>query len=232
MPKQPFYKSLIPLNLQFFADDPSGGSDPSGGGDTSEGDDPSDQDSKDGPNDKKYDEAYVKQLRAEAAKYRTKLKDLEGQTKTQQQEMMKKVFEAFGLEADPNKEFEKQLSDAQKKAQEAEQKANNRLIRAEVKMVAAELGIIDDEAAFALMAKDDVKVNDDGDVEGVKEALEALVEAKPYLKGQAGTPQGGGDFSGGNKPADLDAKIAEAESKGNWREVIRLQREKAFKKQS
>lgn len=149
------------------------------------------------PPPKTYDEAYVKRLRDEAAGHRTKAKDLEQKLAGASQETMAKVLKALGLEPDPNKNYEQQLADANKKAQEAEEKANQRLIKAEVKLISAELGIIDSDAALALMDKGKVKVNDSGDVEGAKEALEALLKDKPYLKGQPGNNQVGG----GSNPA-------------------------------
>ena len=52
--------------------------------------------------------------------------------------------------------------------------ANGRLISAEIKAVGGNLGLLDADAASTLMDKSKVKVKDDGTVEGVKEALEAL----------------------------------------------------------
>lgn len=135
---------------------------------------------------KTFDEAYVKSLREEAAKYRTKAKELESKIETLPNEITSKVLKALGLEPDPQKNFDQQLADANKKAQEAEQRANVRLINAEVKLLAAEMGLIDADAALALMDKANVAVDEHGAVKGVKEALEALVAAKPWLKKQAG----------------------------------------------
>jgi ethanolamine utilization microcompartment shell protein EutS len=143
-------------------------------------------------NTKVFDEAYVKKLRDEAASYRTKLRDIEIKSQEERQNLIQQLFGALGIEADPNKEFEKQLQEARAKAQEVEQRANERLIRAEVKAVATELGLVDAEAALALMDRSGVKIVDDGSVEGVKEALEALVSVKPWLKKQAENASIGG----------------------------------------
>ncbi len=74
--------------------------------------------------------------------------------------------------------------------------ANDRLIAAEVKTASVELKIVDPDAALALMDKSKIKVDDKGNVTGVKEALDALTKAKPYLVGKAtgawGDKQGGG----------------------------------------
>ncbi|MGG4288365.1 hypothetical protein ABEW81_11265 [Priestia megaterium] len=163
------HKYLLPLNLQYFSD-PSPEPQP-------EPQDPQPQD----PQPKVYDEAYVEKLRKENAKYRTKAKDLEGQTQTQQQELLKQVLGVLGIDPDPNKEFEKQLSDAQAVAQAAQQKANDKLIRAELKYVGSELGLVDVDVTYLLLDKDSLSVGDDGSVEGMKEALEQVIAAKPYL---------------------------------------------------
>lgn len=184
---------LLKLNLQFFADNPPA--------------DPVDPNTPPAdPEPKTYDETYVKQLRDEAAKYRKKAKDIEFQTQTQQQDMLNKVFAALGINPDPNLEFEKQLTAAQQQAQAAEQKANEKLIKAEVKAVGAELGIVDADVAYLLVDKSAFAVKDDGSVEGVKEALEKVVEEKPYLvksnDKQGGYVPGGRQKGNDPKPAD------------------------------
>lgn len=141
---------------------------------------------------KTFDEAYVKQLRDEAAASRVKAKQLEEQAKTAAQEATAKIFKALGIEADPEKNYEGQLAEAQKKAQEAEARASEMLVKAEVKSISIEMGLVDADAALALMDRANVKVTETGDVTGVKEALEALVTAKPWLKAKESGPVGGG----------------------------------------
>lgn len=159
---------MLNLDLQHFSDlnDP-----------------PSDPPPTDPPNTEPetFSKDYVEKLRKEAASYRTKAKELETNSQTQQQEMLKKVFETFGINPDPNLEFEKQLSAAQQTAQEAEKRANDKLIRAEIKSIGSELGIVDPEVAYLLVGKDSLVVKEDGSVEGVKEALEKVVQEKTYL---------------------------------------------------
>ena len=110
--------------------------------------------------------------------------------------------------------------DVQQRIDERLRMADNRLISAEVRAIGAELNIIDIDAAFALMDKSGVKVGEDGSVTGVKEALEALTTAKPYLVKAAGAPAGtgsAGNFprSGGDNSADYAARLAEARKSGN-----------------
>jgi hypothetical protein len=88
--------------------------------------------------------------------------------------------------------LQERLEELQKQAEEAEQtksqtleSANKRLIKSEFKLVAKELGVrkeaLDD--AFTLSDLNGVEVDEDGNVVGVKEALENLKKAKSYLFG-------------------------------------------------
>src|SRR5690625_2317401 len=187
MPVQNKEMKPLKLNLQYFADQGNQGDtnqDSTGADNQGDTQHPSDNDNQSGNTDdsKTFSEDYVKDLRSEAAKYRTKAKELETQSQSQQQETIKKMFEALGIDPDPNKELDKQLSDAQTKAQEAERKANDKLIRSEIKSIGVDLNLVDPEAAYVLADKEGFKVNDDGSVEGVRESLEKLLEEKPYLK--------------------------------------------------
>jgi len=165
-----FSPYLLKLDLQYFAEPNTPEPPP-------EPQEPEPQD----PQPKVYDEEYVKKLRDEAAKYRKKAKGLEDQTQTQQQELLKQVLGVLGIDPDPNKEFEKQISDAKAAAQEAQRKAHDKLVRAELKMVGSELGLVDVDVAYMLLDKENISVGDDGSVEGVKEALEKVLADKPYL---------------------------------------------------
>lgn len=159
---------LVKLDLQFFSEKPETPEEPV-------------SDSTPTAEPKTYDEEYVKKLRDEAAGNRVKLRELETNSKKQQQELLKQVLGVLGIDPDPNQEFEKQLSAAQSAAQEAQKKANDKLIRAELKYVGSELGLVDMDVAYLLLDKEAISVGDDGSVEGMKEALEQVISAKPYL---------------------------------------------------
>lgn len=76
-------------------------------------------------------------------------------------------------------------------AESANQRVKDLVLKNSIQAEASKLGIVDVEAAALLLDKTNVKINDDGTAEGVKESLEALLEAKPYLKGGApATPVG------------------------------------------
>jgi hypothetical protein len=77
------------------------------------------------------------------------------------------------------------------------------LLNAEVKVLANELGFADWEDARALADLSAVKENDKGELEGVKEALEALAKKKPHLlKGKQSGGSFGADVRGGGSPDD------------------------------
>lgn len=95
--------------------------------------------------------------------------------------------------------------------------ADDRLISAEIREVGAQLGLIDAEAAFALMDRSDIRVGDDGSVSGVRASLQELLRNKPYL---AGIPSASTGRAGNFPRADSDAagyaaRLAQARSSGN-----------------
>lgn len=119
------------------------------------------------------------------------------------------------LEAEKKKEnlseleklkLEKEESD--KKLIEATNRSNQMLIQSKVVSIASKLKIRDPEAAFILMDKDDVSIDDNGKVLGIENSLKALIKEKPYLLDSSNNdsnnqdPRSGGDDqnAGSNKP--------------------------------
>ncbi|WP_151737237.1 scaffolding protein [Paenibacillus tengchongensis] len=103
---------------------------------------------------------------------------------------------------------------AEKKAQEAEGKgaaalaaANQRLINAEFKVLAREKNVPAERLAAALKLADltGASVDDEGNVAGVKEAVEALIAENAYLVAEVkpGSRQVGGDTNGGSRRVDV-----------------------------
>lgn len=83
---------------------------------------------------------------------------------------------------------------AEQRAQQAEAKAKQALIKSAFVAAAAGANLVNIEDAFQLADLTAVTVSDEGQVDGVKEAVEALVKAKPYLVQAGGTQQ----TTGGN----------------------------------
>ncbi len=71
--------------------------------------------------------------------------------------------------------------EVQQRLEQITRAADNKLIAAEVRIQGAAMGLLDADAALALMDKSGVKVDQSGAVSGAKETLEALKTAKPYL---------------------------------------------------
>lgn len=184
-------KVLRRLDLQLFADDSGdagdGGSDAGGdgkgddsntGGDKGKNKDGEDAGDKGGRSFTQDElDAIVKdRVRRERKGWEQKIKEEKEKAAMSEAERLKAEKE-----------------EAEKNATAAIERANQRLIRSEVIAHAAKLNIVDPDAAYALMSKEDVKVEDDDTVTGVKKSLEALIKAKPYLVGSTDTKKTGDD---------------------------------------
>jgi hypothetical protein len=139
-----------------------------------------------------YTEEYVKALRAENAGHRSELRT-ERQSRTGLEAQLRKFI---GLkDGEPVEDYGKALDALSaghvRALADAQAGAKALLLRAEFRALAVELGIVDPEAALLLADHAKVKVSDDGKVDGAKEALEALLIAKPYLKGSVVASVGG-----------------------------------------
>lgn len=130
--------------------------------------------------------------------------------------------------------LESEKADAERKAQEAADErdkaltaANQRLVKAEFKALARELGIRTDalEDAYKLADLAGVKVDDDGNVEGVKDVIEALVAAKPYLAEQKKQPRQIGDPNNpppGDEIKTLEQQLEDAKKRKDFSKVIEI----------
>jgi len=106
--------------------------------------------------------------------------------------------------------------------------ANTRLIRAAAIEAAREANIDTEFEDLVIEAiSREAEVTDEGEVEGVKEALKALVKNKPKLVAGEVKPtpgKNGGEFSGSDGGPSIEEQIAELEKKGpaGVREAIAL----------
>jgi hypothetical protein len=99
------------------------------------------------------------------------------------------------LRAKAERESEKRAaSDA--KAAQATERANTALMRASVVAAAAQANAADPQDVFTLLDKSALTVDEDGNVDGVADAVTALLKAKPHLVRRAG-----GGFDGGQQGA-------------------------------
>lgn len=101
---------------------------------------------------------------------------------------------------------------AEKSAKELSSKANTRLVRAEILSEAVAQNAADSDIVIALLAgSKDITVDEEGNVLGVKTAVEALLKNKPVLVKGKGTPSASGGEFGGDDPKTKLAKIADLE---------------------
>lgn len=75
-----------------------------------------------------------------------------------------------------------EVEQAKKEVEDMKYNSNQVLIKADVITIATKMGIVDPDAAYALMDKSNVEIND-GKVYGVKQSLDNLVKEKNYLLG-------------------------------------------------
>lgn len=189
------------IDLQLFGESDGGGDGGSQGNNTPQNP-PANLTPSNQPAGRTFTEDYVQSLRNESAGYRTQLRAYE-----------KALKEFLGLKPDDDIKDVSQALTAHKTAQQAAiekamKDAKALLVKAEVKVLAKDLDIVDADAAMALADLSKVQVTDDGKVTGVKEALEALLTAKPWLKKQSSGPIGSGTNPPGagrddKKPANL-----------------------------
>lgn len=107
---------------------------------------------------------------SEAAERRKKLEAYEeAERKRKEAEMSEK------------EKLEAKLAEAQAQAEQATQAANERLLRASVTAEAAKLDFADPADAWSMVDRDGLAIDDEGEAQGVAEAVKALVKAKPYL---------------------------------------------------
>lgn len=76
----------------------------------------------------------------------------------------------------------------EEKAQKALQQFQTAQADNRIQSEAAKLGVVDLDAVTKLIDRTNIKVNEDGTVTGVEDAVKGLIEAKPYLKGSQTQP--------------------------------------------
>lgn len=217
-------KYRIPMDLQLFADpepDPDPVQDPT-----------PDPDPSPSPTftQAELDAKIADRLARERKKYadyedlKTKLAELEAAEAERQKAAMSEQERTAA-----------ELAAAKKAAEEAEaarnqaiETANQRAIRAEFKLAAAGANIRKDalDDAYVLVDKSGISVDDDGNVIGVKEALEALVAAKPYLI-ETTTPTKPKTIGEPNNPPEdekktLEAQLEDAKKRKDFSKVVEL----------
>lgn len=216
-----FKRLFLPLDLQLFSADLGG----EGGGDNPAQDEQSTAGEPANNTEKTFTQADIDKIIADRlerekkkqAETVEKLKKLEEYEKAEEERKKAEMSEAERLKAD-KEEAAKKAEEAEEKAKLAQEKANQRIVNTEIKSIARSLNANDLNDVLALLDKSTIEVDDEGNVKGVDEAVQALKEAKPWMFKQAI----GADAAGGSNPAknpsvnEITAKekeLAEAQEK-------------------
>ena len=138
----------------------------------------------------KIDEIVVERL--ERAKSKWESEQEEAQKKAEAEAEQKRLEEQAEWQKLAERRAE-ETATAQAEAQRLSEEMASVRIRHAVEILAAEMGFQSPGDAFGLADLAGVKISEDGEVRGVKEALEKLVKDKPYLlkkaHGGIGTPR-------------------------------------------
>lgn len=140
----------------------------------------------------------VEELQAELANAQKLIKDLNRENAGRRKKLEEyEEAERLKVEADKTELQKAQDRAAALEKQIADLTAQGKKdkIRHAVEITAAKLSFSDPEDAYTLADLSAVEIGEDGKVKGVEQALKALLEKKPYLKGAER-----------QKPPDLDAE--------------------------
>jgi hypothetical protein len=101
-------------------------------------------------------------------------------------------------EAKKKGDYEKLLSDKDAKIADLESQVSTTRLNGAIERAATKAGAVDTETILALVDKSKIKVEDNGTLTGVDEAIKELLEAKPFLKGDGTPPTLGAPSNPGN----------------------------------
>jgi hypothetical protein len=124
--------------------------------------------------EERYDAAYVRKLRAEAAEYRRKLRELERELRKRDEEKLSET-----------ERMRTRLSELERELTQRELALREHTLRYETMLRARELGIIDPDAAYRLLDLSEVEYDESGRPTNIEKLLRELVRKRPYLAGQA-----------------------------------------------
>jgi hypothetical protein len=199
------FTPFLPLNLQFFSDDPPA-------------DPPTDPPGDDEPfaTFKTQDDFNKRLSRAEKKGQKELAKTLGFDSVEDMQAALNK-----NKDNKDNKDKKDNPIDVdavvESKLKEERDKTFKRLVNSEVKLNANELGFADWEDALALADLSQVKEDEKGNIVGVKEALEDLGKKKPHLLKQSGNGSFGANVPNNQQQQKeaLDSMKKLAASRGN-----------------
>jgi len=130
---------------------------------------------------KTFDAEYVAKLRQENASYRTKYKE----AATERDTLKSKVDEHEAANLSELDRLEKERNEYAEKVQKLSEISSQRILDYEAVVLANKLNIVDPDAAVKLLDRSELEWDESsGKPMNLQTLLEALLEARPYLKGQ------------------------------------------------
>jgi hypothetical protein len=120
--------------------------------------------------EERFDAEYVRKLRAEAAEYRKRLRELESKVKAEEESKLSE-----------QERLQRRLAELERKETEYQLALQARTLEYEVKLNAARLGVIDPEVAYRLLDLKQIEFDEDGKPINLEKVLRELIVKKPYL---------------------------------------------------
>lgn len=154
----------------------------------------------------RFDADYVRKLRAEAAEYRKRLRELEGKVKADEEAKMTE-----------QEKLQKRLAELERKETEYQQTLQARTLEYEVKLHAAQLGIVDAEAAYKLVDLAEIEFDENGKPINIDNVLRDLISKKSWLV--AGARSSPTNPARSRLTIDDIKRMSEAEINKRWDEV-------------
>jgi len=156
--------------------------------------------------EERFDTEYVRKLRAEAAEYRKRLRELEGKVKADEEAKMTE-----------QEKLQKRLAELERKETEYQQTLQARTLEYEVKLHAAQLGIVDAEAAYKLVDLAEIEFDENGKPINIDNVLRDLISKKSWLV--AGARSSPTNPARSRLTIDDIKRMSEAEINKRWDEV-------------
>ena len=167
-----------------------------------EGTSPADVTTESGSDESAFPASYVRELRAENARRRTNERKLEG--------ALKELASTVGAEEHEPEAVMDRVREVLERSGKNRALAEEILLTSRLSQLALERDVVDPDAAERLLDMSGVKVDlESRVVEGLDEAMDALLSERPYLVGRSvpgGTPGGGTPRA--NRPSNDNSLVA------------------------
>jgi hypothetical protein len=137
--------------------------------------------------------------------------------KAEEERKKLEMTEVERLQAE-KEEADKKALEASEAAQKAQEKANTRILNTEIMSIARALDANAPRDVLALLDKSSIQLDENGNYQGVEDAINALKESKPWMfKKVVGADASGGANPGTNPRANeilaLEKELEEAKTK-------------------